>query len=302
MAGDPGVQAIVDDAVEQVAPLVSRVVNMAATDLLAGRDGGANAAGESPLGNLIADAQRAEMDTQFAFMNPGGIRGRIQAGEVTWGELFAVQPFANDLVKMDLTGAQVWTLLGQQFQTPSNRILEISGLHYRYHLTSPTTGVIDAVFVGPPGDDSTPVPNDASVTYSVTVNSFLAGGGDGFTVLRDGTNRVVGPVDLDALVEYIEGLPTPFTSQIEGRIELHHLGQTQEPGDGGGGAEEEEERGAAHEVGGELPLLLDVGEAGAEVAVDGLELGAGGGGEGLAAADLGDLLELLWEAGRRWRR
>ena len=73
-------------------------------DLLAGRDGGANAAGESPLGNLIADAQRAEMDTQFAFMNPGGIRARIQAGEVTWGELFAVQPFANDLVKMDLTG------------------------------------------------------------------------------------------------------------------------------------------------------------------------------------------------------
>jgi 5'-nucleotidase len=104
VAGDPAVQAIVDDAVEQVAPLVNRVVNVAATDLLAGRDGGANAAGESPLGNLIADAQRATMDTQFAFMNPGGIRARIQAGEVTWGELFAVQPFANDLVKMDLTG------------------------------------------------------------------------------------------------------------------------------------------------------------------------------------------------------
>jgi 2',3'-cyclic-nucleotide 2'-phosphodiesterase (5'-nucleotidase family)/predicted AlkP superfamily phosphohydrolase/phosphomutase len=220
VAGDPAVQAIVDDAVEQVAPLVNRVVNTAATDLLAGRDGGASPAGESPLGNLIADAQRAAMDTQFAFMNPGGIRARIQAGEVTWGELFAVQPFANDLVKMDLTGAQVWILLGQQFQTPSNRILEISGLHYRYHLTSPTTGVIDAVFVGPPGDDSQPVPNDASVTYTVTVNSFLAGGGDGFTVLRDGTNRVVGPVDLDALVDYVDALPTPFTSRIEGRIEL----------------------------------------------------------------------------------
>jgi 5'-nucleotidase len=139
---------------------------------------------------------------------------------LAWGELFAVQPFANDLVKMDLTGAQVWTLLGQQFQTPSNRILEISGLHYRYHLTSPTTGVIDAVFVGPPGDDSTRVPNDASVTYTVTINSFLAGGGGGFTVLRDGTNRVVGPVDLDALVEYVGALPTPFTSEIEGRIVL----------------------------------------------------------------------------------
>jgi 5'-nucleotidase len=219
VAGDPGVQAIVDAAVEQVAPLVNRYVSTASTDLLAGRDGGANAAGESPLGNLIADAQRWRMDTQFAFMNPGGIRGRIEAGPVTWGELFAVQPFANDLVKMDLTGAQVWTLLGQQFQTPSNRILEISGLHYTYHLTSPTTGVIDSVFVGPPGDDSTPVPNDASVTYTVTVNSFLAGGGDGFTVLRDGTNRVVGPTDLDGLVEYLETeRGDPFTSEIEGRI------------------------------------------------------------------------------------
>ena len=64
------------------------------------------------------------------------------------------------------------------------------------------------------------MPNDASVTYTVTVNSFLAGGGDGFTVLRDGTNRVVGPTDLDGLVEYIETqLPDPFSSEIEGRIE-----------------------------------------------------------------------------------
>src|SRR4029453_5406165 len=85
VAGDPAVQAIVDDAVEQVAPLVNRVVTVAATALLAGRDGGANAAGEPPLGNLIADAQRTNMGTQFAFMNPGVIRGRIQAGEVTWG-------------------------------------------------------------------------------------------------------------------------------------------------------------------------------------------------------------------------
>ena len=160
------------------------------------------------------------MGADFAFMNPGGIRADLTPATITWGELFTIQPFGNDVVKMNLTGAQVKTLLDQQFPTPSNRILEISGLHYRYHLTSPTTGVIDAVFVGPPGDDSTPVPNDASVTYTVTVNSFLAGGGDGFTVLRDGTNRVVGPVDLDALVEYVEALPTPFTSQIEGRIVL----------------------------------------------------------------------------------
>jgi 5'-nucleotidase len=220
VAPDPAVQKIVDDAVTATAPLVNRVVNTAARDLSAGRDGGASPAGESSLGNLIADAQRAAMDTQMAFMNPGGIRARIAAGEVTWGELFTVQPFANDVVKMELTGAQIWTLLGQQFQPSFNRILEISGLHYSYRSSAAGEGEILSVFEGPPGDDSRPVPNDGSTTYTVAVNSFLAGGGDGFTVLRDGTARVVGPVDLDALVTYVEGLPTPFDSQVEGRITL----------------------------------------------------------------------------------
>ena len=215
---DPRVQAIVDKAVATVAPLVSRVVNTAARDLLAARDGGANEAGESPLGNLIADAQRATMSTQLAFMNPGGIRAPIRAGEVTWGELYSVQPFANDMVKLDLTGAQIWTLLGQQFQTPSNRILEVSGLHYTYSSAGAGSGTIQSVFLGAPGDDSTPIANDASTTYTVALNSFLAGGGDGFTVLTEGTNRVVGPNDLDALVTYIEGLTSPFDAQIQGRI------------------------------------------------------------------------------------
>ena len=59
-----------------------------------------NAAGESILGNVIADAMKAEMKTDFAFMNPGGIRADIDAGPITWGELFTTQPFGNDLVKM----------------------------------------------------------------------------------------------------------------------------------------------------------------------------------------------------------
>jgi len=73
-----------------------------------------NPAGESALGNLIADAQRAAVQADFAFMNPGGIRADLLAGEVTWGELFAVQPFGNSLVKMNLTGQQVYDLLNPQ--------------------------------------------------------------------------------------------------------------------------------------------------------------------------------------------
>jgi 5'-nucleotidase len=160
------------------------------------------------------------MQTQLAFMNPGGIRAPIRAGEVTWGELYAVQPFASAMVTMTLTGAQVWTLLGQQFQTPSNRILEVSGLHFIYSSSGAGAGTVVSVFAGPPGDDSTPVPNDDSASYTVAVNSFLAGGGDGFTILTSGTNRAVGPVDLDVLVDYVAGLPNPFDSQVEGRITL----------------------------------------------------------------------------------
>ncbi|WP_352260316.1 5'-nucleotidase, partial [Psychrobacter sp. TB55-MNA-CIBAN-0194] len=66
-------------------------------------------AGESALGNLIADAQRVATNAQISFMNPGGIRADLDSGEVTWGELFAIQPFANDLVSMDLSGAQIKT-------------------------------------------------------------------------------------------------------------------------------------------------------------------------------------------------
>ena len=74
-----------------------------------------NAAGESALGNLIADAQRAATGSQIAFMNPGGIRADLAAGPVTWGELFTVQPFGNSLVRMDLTGQDLHDLLEQQW-------------------------------------------------------------------------------------------------------------------------------------------------------------------------------------------
>jgi 5'-nucleotidase len=92
-----------------------------------------NKAGESALGNLIADAQRWKMKTNFAFMNPGGIRANIPAGKVTWGDLYTIQPFNNDLLKMELTGKQIDRLLQQQFQHPSKRqILKVSGLTFTW--------------------------------------------------------------------------------------------------------------------------------------------------------------------------
>ncbi|MBM0105357.1 bifunctional metallophosphatase/5'-nucleotidase [Steroidobacter sp. S1-65] len=200
---------LVAQADERVAPLVNRVVGTVTTALTRTE----SSAGESSLGNLIADAQRVTTNADFAFMNPGGIRADLAAGEVTWGDLFTIQPFGNDLVSMDLTGAQIKTLLEQQWQGQTfPRILKTSGLTYTWDNARPVGDRVTQILTA----EATPL--EPTAIYRVTVNSFIAAGGDNFLVLPEGTNRVVGPVDLDALVEYVESLPQPFNAAIEGRI------------------------------------------------------------------------------------
>ena len=206
---NPQVASLVSKAAAVVAPLVNRVVGTSSSAITRTE----STAGESALGNLIADAQRAALGTDFAFMNPGGIRADLDSGEVLWGELFTIQPFNNDLVRMDLTGAQIVTLLNQQWlNQPYARILKTSGIKYTWDNNLPVGDRIVSVTRA----DGTTL--DPAATYSVTVNSFMAAGGDNFVVLKDGTNRIVGPVDLEALVNYVEGLTQPFNVTIEGRI------------------------------------------------------------------------------------
>lgn len=209
LSPDPTVAALVAAADQRVAPLVNRLIGVAQTAVTRVE----NAAGESALGNLIADAQRVVTGAQFAFMNPGGIRAELDAGEVTWGDLFTIQPFANDLVSLDLTGAQIDLLLEQQWLNQTTpRILKTSGLSYTWDAARPAGDRVIEI------RNAANNPLDPAATYRVTVNSFIAAGGDNFLVLPLGTNRVVGPVDLDALVQHIESLTQPFTAQIEGRI------------------------------------------------------------------------------------
>jgi 5'-nucleotidase len=209
LAPDTEVAKIVAAADQRVAPLVNRLIGVAQVAVTTTE----NAAGESAMGNLIADAQRASTGAQFAFMNPGGIRTSLDAGEVLWGELFAIQPFANDLVSMDLTGAQIDLLLEQQWiNQTSPKILKTSGLTYIWDAARPIGDRVTEI------RDADGNVLGASTIYRVTVNSFMASGGDNFVVLPSGTNRVVGAVDLDALVEYVQSLQQPFTAQIEGRI------------------------------------------------------------------------------------
>ena len=159
--------------------------------------------GESALGNLIADAQLAATDDEAgavaAFMNPGGVRADLDQGPVTYEEAFTVQPFANNLVTLALTGAQLQCLLEQQFVV--NRTLYPSStVRYAVDQAGTTAAAADPCAGTRVVDSSLtiggqPVVPDGS--YRITVNSFLAGGGDGFSVLRSGTSAVTGPIDLD---------------------------------------------------------------------------------------------------------
>jgi 5'-nucleotidase len=114
---------------------------------------------------------------------------------------------------MDLTGAQIDVLLEQQWlgQT-SPRILKTSGLSYTWDAARPVGDRVIEI------RDAGGQVLDPAASYRVTVNSFMASGGDNFLVLPQGTNRVVGVVDLDALVTFVEGLAQPFGAAIEGRI------------------------------------------------------------------------------------
>ncbi len=216
---DPKVQKIVDAAVTKTNPVTQAVINQASSDIPSQREGGQTAAGESPAGDLVADAQRTYAKTQLAFVNTGSIRAGLQAGDVTYGDLFTMQPFQDDYVDtFSLTGAQVWALLNQQLAAGTGGIMQVSGLHFTYTGTQ-GSGSITGVWLGAAGDDSAPIPNDASQSYTGTANSFMVGGGDGFTVLESASDIVQTPdAELVPLVDYVRSLPHPFSYSIDGRI------------------------------------------------------------------------------------
>lgn len=163
---------------------------------------------EAPLGNLIADAMRQadfgdDADAaDFAFMNPGGIRADLPQGDVTFADLAKIQPFGNTLVKLELTGAQVKTLLEQQWGTnadgtPNTKTLQIAGLKYTADFNKPVAERVTGLSLA----DGTPI--DPAKTYTAVVNNFMAAGGDNYKVLLDAKSSLAGPIDLDVFYQYI---------------------------------------------------------------------------------------------------
>jgi 5'-nucleotidase len=208
---DPQVQAVVQQYVAAAAPLANRVIGRIQGDLTRT----ASPRGESALGDVIADAQLVATQpanlggAQLAFMNPGGIRADLRVGdissggeapgEVTYGEAFTVQPFGNSLVTKTMTGDMIRRLLEQQFLgcggQAAPKTLQVSNtFRYEQDPAAVTCAAhIGRMWVG--GVEVTPTDS-----FRVTMNNFLAFGGDGFTVFNEGTSALGGAQDIDALV------------------------------------------------------------------------------------------------------
>ena len=228
VAEDVSIQALVTKYKERSAPLANRVIGYV-VETLKTPGSQRDPVGQSTLGFVIADAQLEATKpahlggARIAFMNPGGVRADIVEGEVTYGEAFTTQPFGNSLVTMTLTGAQIEALLERQWQQSGSnvitRILQPSaGFTYTYDATQPIGNRIDPGQMRLNGEYL-----DPAGEYRVTVNSFLASGGDGFAVLNEGRNRLGGAVDTDALETYLKTkssqaspLPAPALDRITG--------------------------------------------------------------------------------------
>jgi 5'-nucleotidase len=205
-ASDPEQTALLESYEKLAAPIANRRAGSVAETL----SRAPNEAGESALGDIIADAQLAATSSDsrggavMAFTNPGGVRSDIikkDDGAVTYADLFASQPFRNQLVTLTLTGSQIRNMLEQQWLDPKRpRILQVSkGFAYAWDGAKPYG---ERVATDKMTLNGTRI--DPAASYRVTVNNYLSVGGDGFTALKDGTAQQVGVYDADALYAYFQ--------------------------------------------------------------------------------------------------
>ena len=223
VARNEAIATVVADYVKRAAPMADRPVGSITARIDRNTDDGQ---GDTPAGRLIADAQLdatrapAAGGAQLALMNSGGIRAALACEgtppcTVTFGQAFTMQPFGNSLVVMTLTGKQLKALLEDQ-QTPranAPHFLQPSrSLGYTWKRSAPYNERVTELML-----DGVPVQGEAR--YRVVVNGFLAEGGDGFKRLVDGTERMGGPNDVDALIDFL-GAHQPYAPDAKPRIRV----------------------------------------------------------------------------------
>jgi 2',3'-cyclic-nucleotide 2'-phosphodiesterase (5'-nucleotidase family) len=229
VASRSDVQAIVDQANAETEELRNEVIGTQSVDILRDPD----RLSESAMGNLVADAMRDKYPgVDAAITNSGGLRADIlrtpptageAAGEITWGEVFAVLPFGNRTVILTLTGAQLTEALLNGFspvcdsEIATGRFPQVSGLKLDFHCEG-TTPVVDGIALAPDGPGGTLTPVGPADTVRFVTNDFMLTGGDGYTAFANGTD-VQQPGDglVDVTIEYITA-NSPVAPAVQGRI------------------------------------------------------------------------------------
>jgi len=208
---DADVANILDHYLALVAPKVNAVVGTSAFAMSKGYPN-KQAFGDLPLGNFIADGMKAAMDADVALMNGGGVRDNLDAGPITWGELFNVQPFGNTLVRLEVTGAQLVDILNAMIHPQYGPDSFIGGMRYTWDAS--TNKVVKLM-----DEDGEPVDLDA--TYRLVVNNFMFNQtNDRYKRLQQyGRNVAQGPEDIEATVAYAKSFGgAPIAYEAEGRI------------------------------------------------------------------------------------
>ncbi|WP_319939122.1 bifunctional metallophosphatase/5'-nucleotidase [Xenorhabdus littoralis] len=199
---DPKITELLSSYEKIATPLANRVIGKLESNLTKET----NAAGESALGKVIADAHlyattaKADGGAQIAFVNSGGIRAPMDAGDVTYNAIYTVQPFSNMMVTNTLTGEQIKRLLEQQWDRTRPQVLLVShSFQYSWDSIKP---VGDRVIAGSMKINGKPV--DMKAKYRVAANEYLATGGSNFSVFKEGTDPVYSVPDVDAVVKYFK--------------------------------------------------------------------------------------------------
>jgi 5'-nucleotidase len=201
VAKDPEIQAIIAPYEKQISERAAERVAETSTNLFV------STTQESPLNNMLADALRDYAGTQIALHNTGGIRAPLLKGPITRGDIFAVLPFQNTVVKMNLTGAQIRQVLGRRVMAPS-------GLKVSWDLTRTAPNLLVSVTLA----NGQPIQDTAR--YTVATNDFLMAGGDGLIEFTQGTSvDDTGVLLRDAAIAYLKKHPV-VSATTDGRVTI----------------------------------------------------------------------------------
>ena len=206
---DKNAQELLDRVNTTVEPLISEVI--ATTEVPLTRAPEEN--GESLLYDITTDAIRWDMDSELSILNIGYLRADIDAGDITTGDAYTVMPFHDQIYTVFLSGQQIKDLLNEQWTrtVKPDHLLQISGFSYSYDLSrNPGDRVIS---IKKDGQDL-----DMNKQYTVATTDFLASGGDGYTVMKEGEIVAYGSLDVDEFIEYLKFIPSPIHEETGGRI------------------------------------------------------------------------------------